>query len=246
MKEKRIASPIYYAAKHGTVINILIVGAGGTGSHLMHRMGAINQQLQLMVDRQLVVTVCDDDIVELHNCGRQLFDRHTDIGMAKAKCLAEGVNATYGTSFVGVPRRFDMELYHTVGPDLVVLAVDSVKSRKDILHKINLSNTSVMDIGNGDSYGQVMLYSADRGNNPRYEYSKGADLLKLYSNMEDPKVIESCSALESLTRQNALINATMAIVAANWISQLLYNPETEYEAIYVNNQNLMVNPAYIS
>lgn len=245
MKKNVIMSTIYHAAVHGN-IRIMLVGAGGTGSHLLHRLGAINQQLELITGKQLLVTVCDFDIVEPHNCGRQLFDREYDIGLNKAKCLVETVNRIYGTSFVAIPSRADYDAYLKVGPQLVVMAVDSISSRKEVLKFVN-KICSVIDIGNGDSFGQVLLQGGESSSsrrNPRYSYVDGINLSEYFGGMAEPKKKKSsgCSAVDSLMEQNVLINASMAMAAANLINRMLYANEIDVEAIYVNNESLEVVP----
>lgn len=241
MKEKRITSHIYHAAIHGAP-RVLLIGAGGTGSHLLHKLGMIDQQLHLMVGKHLLVTVCDDDIVEPHNCGRQLFSKDYDVGLNKAKCLTENVNSIYGTQFVGVPKRFNIDIYHNIGPTLVILAVDSVSSRKEIIKDLYDYKYNLMDIGNGDSYGQVLLSGKGKGNNPRFDYVNGEDIGKFFKGVKDKSKADGCSALDSLMVQNVLINSMMANVAANLITNLLYHPEVNVSRIYVNNETMEVTP----
>lgn len=249
-----IFSSIYHASCNN--IRILVVGAGGTGSHLVHKLAMINQQVELMTDKSIKVCVCDFDMVEKHNCGRQLFNLATDVGMNKATCLVETVNDMYNCDFIGYPIAYNsetrIEISRKFSPDMVILAVDSVKARLNILNDHSYSYF-YMDIGNGDTYGQIMLYDSRTYLNnsmiPDAERSKGyVDIIDLYENIDiEKKLTEgaSCSAVESLTRQNVMINATMATVAANMVQHLIFNHGTTIQRIFVNNETMEVTPEHI-
>lgn len=240
-------SPIYFNSIHGN-IRILLVGAGGTGSHLLHRLGAINQQLELMTNKSLLVTVCDGDTVEPHNCGRQLFDPASDIGANKAVCLVETVNRIYKTSFVAVANNFSMDLYIRCGPSLLVMAVDSVKSRMEILNSVN-QNTCVIDVGNGEDFGQVLMsYNPNfiRNDSNRWFSSIADHFENLPPAPAKKEPAVSCSAVESLLRQNVLVNAVMANVTAMLIYNLLFSYNIEAYEIYVNLKTMEVLPKSLS
>lgn len=236
MKPKAIASSIYHADIRNNP-RILVVGAGGTGSHLVHKLARVNQQLMAMTEKKLLVTVCDFDTVEAHNLGRQLFCPD-DLGLNKATCLVQRVNDMYGLNWVAYPTAFSEAVSHECGQDLIIIAVDNLASRR----KIILANhsCSIMDIGNGDYYGQVFIsnhYDHKRCEVAHlYDIQNGVDIIDTIKDLNDDIVGErqSCSSVESLTRQSSMINDTMATVAANIVVNMLFCQVLDFDSVYVN------------
>jgi hypothetical protein len=71
---------------HHQKINLWLVGAGGTGSHLAHSVARLASVLQEM-DRTVRVFIVDPDYVEEGNVPRSNFCRG-EIGQPKAQALA--------------------------------------------------------------------------------------------------------------------------------------------------------------
>ena len=77
-------------------IDIVMVGAGGTGSNVFDALVQLHHGL-LAVGHPagLKVTLYDDDVVDLPNIGRQRFV-HADLGHNKAVTLINRYNLAYG------------------------------------------------------------------------------------------------------------------------------------------------------
>jgi len=102
------------------VKNLLILGAGGIGSHLVEHLYKLMLNGQISMDTN--ITVSDNDKVELKNISYQNF---TDKDILKNKAVVIGDR--YG--FVGQDRKIvdDRELMDF---DSVVICVDNSKARK--------------------------------------------------------------------------------------------------------------------
>lgn len=100
-------------------MKIDIVGAGSTGSNLallLARLGLKD------------ITVYDNDTVEDHNLGHQMY-RVKDIGKSKVEALAELIEEATGTKIKAVNEFTDGKNIKT---DILVLALDSMSGRKEV------------------------------------------------------------------------------------------------------------------
>lgn len=212
-------------------ITVLVVGAGGSGSHLVENLANINYAMKQLDHLGLHVTVMDDDIVERHNVGRQAFSLH-DVGKNKAMALVTRLNRNFGTDWVGIPERFS----HTkTGFNVVFGCVDSIVSRK-VISKWFKSTTSnfderkrymYFDLGNGKDTGQIII-----SDNGRY-----GDFFEHFPNVEDDKVKATCSMADSLTRQDLNINRLMALHASNLFWKMFRKGKLDCCGMYINASN---------
>ena len=77
-------------------VNILLVGAGGTGSRILERLVCLHKALKAKGHPGgLKVTVVDPDIVSNANVGRQAF-YSCDVGRYKADVLVNRVSMALG------------------------------------------------------------------------------------------------------------------------------------------------------
>ena len=103
---------------------ILIVGAGGIGSHTalaLARMGYHN------------LTIYDDDVVDTHNLSSQGFD-YRDIGKPKVQAVRSKILAAV-RAVVTVHNKKVMSNTNLTGYDIVILAVDNMQARREIILK---------------------------------------------------------------------------------------------------------------
>jgi molybdopterin/thiamine biosynthesis adenylyltransferase len=127
---------------------VLQIGAGGIGTHvatglIMKALGALD--------------IFDDDVVELTNLTRQLFDRH-DVGQFKATALARRLarEALFPTVIRAHPRRFqEMLEAATSSPryDLIICGVDNNPTRRaaaafGLRHRIPVIHAAISHDGN--------------------------------------------------------------------------------------------------
>lgn len=171
----------------GTRFHFFIVGAGGTGGHLIPNLArlisSINENLE--DNRKHFITLVDADEVEQKNLIRQNFTK-SDLGKNKAEVLANrysrafGVTINYIAEYIESPKMlkeriaqayelaapgFSMEnsinqvSVHGTNEALVVIdCVDNNKTRL-IIHEATqkLSQTYVISSGNGEMKGQVLF-----------------------------------------------------------------------------------------
>ena len=141
-------------------VKIILIGAGGTGGYILPHVYRIAYSLQ----RPIRIIVCDGDIVEQKNIVRQNFAPQ-DIGLNKAKALAERYSSAFGISCEYIPRFIESEdeLLALTNPDCIeqkvvlIGAVDNNKSRQ-VCHRIfyRKPNLVYIDAGNGLYTGQVV------------------------------------------------------------------------------------------
>ncbi|HEV2353267.1 MAG TPA: ThiF family adenylyltransferase, partial [Puia sp.] len=116
-------------------VTVNLVGAGGTGSHLLPALGGIHADLLAMDHPGLQVTVVDDDVVTPFNVGRQGFSA-AEIGLPKAVAILSRTNRFYGTNWQAVNIRWLTQNRATLGShlsaNLTISCVDSAAARFDI------------------------------------------------------------------------------------------------------------------
>lgn len=164
--------------------NIVVVGAGGTGSRLVPLLAQFIKTITAGVSpRGFLVNptiyLVDDDIVEEKNLVRQNFIQ-PDVGKPKAAVLANRYSRAYGVNIVPVLNRLEARVLDTNNPlntasnlgsnAVVILCVDSAQARREILKffsdcvsKAELSRSEnapfIVDAGNEDDFGQVRFFN---------------------------------------------------------------------------------------
>jgi len=114
----RFAGAHWYKQVKGT--KVTIVGAGGIGSWAALSLARTGFD----------VTVFDDDVVEEHNIGGQLFS-HQHIGLSKVEALNRVIKYFCGTSITAVVGKVSS----CPGNDtaIVILAVDNLDTRRKVV-----------------------------------------------------------------------------------------------------------------
>ena len=130
--EQRIAS-----TQHKVTINV--IGAGGTGSHVLSSLAAMNHALVSFGRQPLYVKIYDPDIVTETNIGRQAFSP-ADVGKYKAEVLMSRINRFYGLGWHSSCRKFGdgitTQQSWAYGANIAISCVDSVMSRREIECKL--------------------------------------------------------------------------------------------------------------
>jgi tRNA A37 threonylcarbamoyladenosine dehydratase len=78
---------------------IVLVGVGGTGSHLARAIARIIAHMQALRMTVPSLTLIDPDTVEERNVSRQLFSP-AEIGMNKAEAIAQRLSCALGLRLV--------------------------------------------------------------------------------------------------------------------------------------------------
>jgi len=141
--------------------NIIVVGAGGTGSHLIPNLC----RLIKASGKNHNLTIIDGDKVEERNTLRQNFI-HSDIGLNKAEALASRYSSAFGISINFMDTYIsnsdclidlltqDIGLYAS----LLIGCVDNNAARQTF-HDVfrSVGNNMYIDSGNEEYFGQVVL-----------------------------------------------------------------------------------------
>ena len=151
-------------------VQILMLGAGGTGGHIAPHL----YRLLHALDRPVKVIIADGDIVEEKNLVRQNFIA-SDLGQNKAQVLAERYASAFGMEAQYIPAFVESEETLTtlvrpgkypVGPysyrqieglSILIGAVDNNRSRQ-LCHRVFQKSDDLIyiDSGNGEYTGQVV------------------------------------------------------------------------------------------
>lgn len=213
--------------------NVVMVGAGGTGSSLLPNLARLHHaMLELGHPGGIDCTVYDDDIVSETNVGRQGF-YPVDVGLHKAPLLVNRLNNLMGTRWeartrrIGSRDRFDC--------DMAIGCVDSRAARKAILGAMERGRGGYyLDCGNESDSGQVILGQVRGKASERLPH-----VGDLFPELLDPKgdkadTAPSCSMADALRKQSLVINQAIAVQAYNLLWTLFRTGTLQYSGVFVN------------
>lgn len=225
-------------------ITVLVIGCGGTGSYVVSQLAKISVALKELRDIELDVCVADDDIVESHNIGRQMFSE-SDIGHYKSNVIVNRVNRYFGLDWESNTER--IEKIH--GFNIVISCVDNIKTRKIIAKtRSKKFNKEVepyrkrlywLDFGNSKNYGQYVLSTFDNIEQPSVRNIKHflPNVFELFGKMKEDKSEPSCSMMESLNQQDLFINLQLATAGINLLWKLLKDHVITYQGQFINTDS---------
>lgn len=240
-------------------ITVALIGCGGTGSLILARLARLDQAFRQLNHPGLQVTAYDGDIVESHNVGRQNFTNN-DVNQNKAICLIEKINFAFGLQWNAVNGFVKSEIPKD---NIIITAVDNSKFRMHIhnyFKKLSrqkqfdkdehiefLKRFYWLDTGNGKDFGQVVLSTIGKIEQPKKSQFKTQDKLpsvvdkfgnlNKYDNEED-QGIESCSFYESIQKQDLFINDAVSVQAVNILWKLLRDLHISYHGVIINQETL--------
>ena len=207
--------------------NILIVGVGGTGSHLISFLSQLigNRKDKALFD----ITLIDKDHVEEKNLTTQKF-LYEDITKNKAEVLSERYNAVYDLNIKYIDKFIEnkddlISLLCEDKQNIIISCVDNNKARAIIdtvfnqskvykLIYIDTGNNSGSDIINGQTivgfkeYNKILLPSVGKYYPQIYEEEKEDNTL-------------SCSEAAALNIQNIGANITSAATVFNILNNII-------------------------
>jgi PRTRC genetic system ThiF family protein len=214
-------------------ITINIIGAGGTGCHLLSAIAKINHCLMASGHCGFSVQLFDGDIITPANRGRQLFTE-SEIGVYKSVVLINRVNRFWGTNWKAMTVNYDKQYFKThrdrssAAAVITVGCVDNVQARFEICKFLteiekkywNYSHnkpTYYYDFGNSRHTGQVILSTLSKVEQPKSEkYQPVANLPliteeygQLLKDLEKEDDTPSCSLPEALKKQDLFINPSL-------------------------------------
>jgi PRTRC genetic system ThiF family protein len=232
MQSLEISPPLPFLLPPDAPIQVVLVGAGGTGSHILQSLARIAAHLGPAAPQ---ITVIDGDTVEPKNVGRQLFSA-ADVGLNKAQALAARFSAVFGLKIVAVPQMATTAQIYALrqasaATRILVGAVDTPAARKVLHTALGLGYARIwLDCGNEEHSGQVCV-----GTKTDAEQLKGALALGLcrdlpapslvYPNLiEEPKAKKragDCAAQMEQNLQGLMVNQAVAAVAAQYLHDLI-------------------------
>ncbi len=231
-------------------VNVLLVGAGGTGSRILEKLVCLH--LALVAKGHpggLQVTVVDPDTVSAANIGRQAF-YPGDIGCFKADVLVNRANMALGnvqwtSEIAKVDTRAGLE-----GFDLVIGAVDNRSARLGILRALEncMSGSRYwLDTGNRANDGQAVLGQVPSRKRVTDDKLRLPHIAELYPQLvdpvaEDPDEGPSCSLAEALEKQSLYINSAVSDFAMNILWNLFTRGQIEAHGAFINLAQMMVTP----
>ena len=223
------------------MIDIELVGAGGTGSHVFAALCDIAMTLPKVNDFHLNVRVWDGDTVSESNLGRQRF-YPCDVGRNKAEVLVHRANAFLGLNFEAAPEPLSVK-YGRLGaeytPRIVIGCVDSAAARRIIADTSIGSNSYWLDCGNQQHTGQVIL-GQPRSPSWKDAYGRLPTVMELFPALGDEAIEEaggpSCSVAEAIARQDLFINRSVATAAGELLWALLRHGEINYHGRFLNTR----------
>jgi len=219
-------------------VRVLVVGCGGNGSAVAAGLPYLHQALLAYGHPEGIhVTLLDPDVISPTNCVRQPFSR-SEVGLYKAVVVANRLNLFWGLDWHGIPERLDTNR-RLDGVDIVIGCVDTRAARAAIA-KCAEDWSEVdywLDLGNNADSGQFVLGEPLNRRNRRHR-------LRLRTVPElFPEVIQgeldgdglpSCSAAESLERQEPFVNPTLSNHALALLARLFRYGTISYHGAFVN------------
>jgi len=219
-------------------VRVLVVGCGGNGSAIAAGLPYLHQALLAYGHPEGIhVTLVDPDVISPTNCVRQPFSR-SEVGLYKAVVVANRLNLFWGLDWHGIPERLDTNR-RLDGVDIVIGCVDTRAARAAIA-KCAEDWSEVdywLDLGNNADSGQFVLGEPlnRRNRHHRMRLRTVSELFpEVIQGELDGDGLPSCSATESLERQEPFVNPTLSNHALALLARLFRYGTISYHGAFVN------------
>ncbi|MBN1136565.1 MAG: ThiF family adenylyltransferase [Anaerolineae bacterium] len=237
----------------GEVLNVIMVGCGGSGSWLAPHVARLAACARDMW-REVRVTFCDPDSVEEADVPRQHFCC-AEVGRLKAETLAIRYSAAWGLAIRADTRAFDaaraMRRVYSNHVTIIIGCVDNAAARREIAQVLadkardeGCSRTWWLDCGNGNEAGQVLLGSVLSLPALRDAFHLKTQCARLPSPaLQHPELLEprpeelagsrlSCAEMALANAQSLSVNQQVAAVAADYLVKLLFGRLTRFATYF--------------
>ena len=186
-----------------TLRNIVIIGAGGTASHLIHPL------IAYLGDREYMIHIYDADTIEQRNLARQLFYPH-EVGQKKVEALSNRFpgKITPHIEYIG-PNNIERTIQEH---DTALICADNMFIRRLINARAKqLANILVINGGNEQYTCSVQIFLRSRKKNitpaldfysPEFEQDDGPDISSL-----------SCAEIAALPNGEQTVTANNSAAA---------------------------------
>lgn len=244
--------------QYKNTINILLIGAGGTGSHVLSGLARIHHALMELEQRGLHVVVFDPDTISHANMGRQNFAL-ADIHQSKASVLVSRMNQYFGLSWEAYPFSYPLteELACSYGIeedfDIAISCVDTARARYQILAHLKQNSIPYwLDFGNDKTSAQVVLGTLQEIKQPTSSHEVTPTLptiIELFPNLlslDDGNNTPSCSTREALAKQDLFVNATVANFGCSILWNVLRNGFLEHHGFFLDVASSTSSPLSIN
>ncbi|MFC5079547.1 thiamine biosynthesis protein ThiF [Vibrio thalassae] len=224
--------------KLGRELKVALVGVGGSGSAMALELMQLDRTLRALDSQTgFEVHVYDSGVVTQANVARQAFF-DIQIGVNKAEAMVWQANNLHGKEWVAHPYNACLSELHELKPDIIITALDRPSTRFEISKMKPSKHTLWADMGNNATAGQVVL--GELGN---ATYLPNVCALYDYSQLtDDDAEKKSCSAEESINRQELGTNQFAARICAQILWRLLRHGEIEVHGAYFDTETLTVDP----
>lgn len=222
-------------------VRVWLVGAGGNGAEMLDNLARMDRALRALGHPGFHVKVWDGDSVSATNLVRQRF-LPGDEGQNKAVTLVQRYNLFFGLDWDAQPAHFSAAAFqpNDHGPaercDLLATCVDKAKVRVAVgkaMHGRH-SETLWLDLGNDAYDGQVVLGHLGRCHRDGLRlpnvYDLYPEMAELAASLDRQGA--SCSAEESLARQEFPVNRTAATAGATLLWNLLRHGRLEHHGVF--------------
>jgi len=216
--------------------SVAIIGCGGTGASLIGGLPLLHQALLAIGHPGLEVIVADGDKVSASNCVRQPFSE-SEIGLFKSVVLVNRLNLFWGLNWAASTEYVTRKTEGKV--DLIISCVDTRSARQELVRSPLFRSCAYwLDLGNRAATGQFILGQPknDRNRRTKGRLPTAAELFPeiVVSDLDAADDLPSCSAVESLKRQEPFINQTLAYHALAMLARLFRHGELTYHGGFVN------------
>jgi PRTRC genetic system ThiF family protein len=242
---------------------IVLAGCGGIGVWMaMH----ISRLMRVLYESNKGVnfTLCDPDLVEEKNLGRQWFC-DADVGQPKALAVARRLGGAFGLNTMAVCEPFDERFL--VGADLTVVVgcVDNAAARSSLAQVLARNEEYQgeppaywwLDCGNNHDAGRVLLGSAHTNRQMRGAFVDAKHCVALPSPaLQFPSLLVpapeesgremSCAEMVAANLQSLNINAAVAVQAADMLTRLLVTEDLKRYACAINVEAGAVKSYYVT
>lgn len=244
-------------------ISVNLIGAGGTGSRVLHLLMEKNHSLVELGHPGLQVRLWDDDVITEANLGRQPF-ASSEVGLHKSVALINRVNRTKGTNWKAETQKFKRttlgKLPENMHATIFISCVDNVQSRFNIAEMLKESSNHRhihrdkpkywLDFGNSQHTGQVFLSTIGEIKQPDSQKYKTVPSLpmvtdefcELLKESESTDQTPSCSLVEALEKQDLFINSALAPIGCSLLWNLFRNGMTPYRGFFLNLKEFRSQP----
>ena len=204
-------------------------GCGGTGSHVLNGVARMSKALADLGHPGIHVMAYDPDDVTHANVGRQAF-YETDVGYNKAKVLTDRINLYYRQRWAGNSHKAPSSGSRA---DIVIVCVDTKKSRKVISKARFKKEAYVIDCGNEKTTGQVIMGQYKGGLPFPYEENKA---------LVTGKESKEPGCVDQYYRQDLFINSMVSTYALHLVWNLFRKAELDVRGVFMDIENGITNP----